>query len=254
VVERRFRDNVYDGLYTGYLVDGEMSGSGGVFVFNNERGYYAGDFRNNKRHGWGINFYANGDIYEGEWDEGFNTGQGTFLHADGGYIDSGEFYRSELNGEGKRYASGVYDAETGGFILGELLYEGYFANGELIYSTGDSGDSLNTLDMAETEGPSPTDSPQPPPLPNHVSDPVPGPGEMALRIPDINGLDSAEVVVYTKNTYGARIVEAVAFIDKSELPYPVIVKKNGRTGFIKFFMSVAGGDEELLADIDVSDW
>ena len=37
---------------------------------------YVGDFVNGQRHGLGSYFYANGDLYEGQWENDQKNGQG----------------------------------------------------------------------------------------------------------------------------------------------------------------------------------
>ncbi len=39
---------------------------------------YVGDWKNNKKNGFGIQYYSNGDKYEGGWVENKRHGQGTF--------------------------------------------------------------------------------------------------------------------------------------------------------------------------------
>ena len=44
---------------------------------------YEGNFDNNKRHGRGRIRYASGEEYRGEWFNGFMTGYGTYNFQDG---------------------------------------------------------------------------------------------------------------------------------------------------------------------------
>jgi len=39
---------------------------------------YIGDWKDNKKSGFGIQFYQNGDKYEGGWENNMRHGQGTF--------------------------------------------------------------------------------------------------------------------------------------------------------------------------------
>lgn len=44
---------------------------------------YVGDWANDKKDGYGTNYFRNGDEYEGEWFEGKMSGWGRMTYADG---------------------------------------------------------------------------------------------------------------------------------------------------------------------------
>ena len=56
-----------------------------------EGGKYMGEFKNNKRHGYGAYTWASGNKYVGEYKNGKIHGQGTFSRPDGTIIHSGEW-------------------------------------------------------------------------------------------------------------------------------------------------------------------
>jgi len=67
---------------------------------------YEGEWENNLKHGEGTYIWANGDKYEGEWKDGKKHGDGTYTWADGGkYI--GEWKDDVRHGRGTHtYANG----------------------------------------------------------------------------------------------------------------------------------------------------
>ena len=73
---------------------------------------YAGEFKNNKKHGQGTYTVSNGDQYIGEFKDGTFNGQGTYTFANGGRY-TGDFK------DGKRTGQGVFTRADGGIIVGE---------------------------------------------------------------------------------------------------------------------------------------
>ena len=45
---------------------------------------YFGELLNGNRNGYGVNLFAAGHIYRGEWKENKRNGKGTFISSDGG--------------------------------------------------------------------------------------------------------------------------------------------------------------------------
>lgn len=77
--------------------------------------YYAGDFKNDYRHGKGTAYYVNGDIYVGDWTEDAMSGEGTYYF---GGKSTGEYYEGQwanntMNGKG------VYVTANGKKISGK---------------------------------------------------------------------------------------------------------------------------------------
>lgn len=65
---------------------------------------YEGEYQDNEMHGWGIYTYADGDYYEGEFRHGKPHGKGTYYHASGqkteGYFHNGRYVGPEpIQGE-----------------------------------------------------------------------------------------------------------------------------------------------------------
>lgn len=58
-----------------------MEGSGHVRY--NDGSSYVGEFREGKKHGYGLWISCNGSRYEGYWFEGERDGVGTFIGRDG---------------------------------------------------------------------------------------------------------------------------------------------------------------------------
>ena len=46
--------------------------------------FFDGDWQNDKMHGFGVYNYANGDIYEGEWENNFHSSPLTRIKTTGG--------------------------------------------------------------------------------------------------------------------------------------------------------------------------
>ncbi len=80
----------------------------GCYVADEQlQGVYSGQCQGSKAHGWGkAEGSATGDVYEGEFKEGFLEGKGTYVWSDGDkYI--GEFKNSMAEGRGVLiYANG----------------------------------------------------------------------------------------------------------------------------------------------------
>ena len=73
---------------------------------------YAGEFKNNKKHGQGTYTVANGDQYIGEFKDGTFNGQGTYSFANGSRY-AGDFK------DGKRSGQGVFSRADGSVAVGE---------------------------------------------------------------------------------------------------------------------------------------
>ena len=73
---------------------------------------YAGEFKNNKKHGQGTYTVANGDQYSGEFKDGTFNGQGTYSFANGSRY-AGDFK------DGKRSGQGAFTRTDGGVVVGE---------------------------------------------------------------------------------------------------------------------------------------
>jgi len=76
---------------------------------------YSGGWINNKKEGYGANFYSSGNRYEGEWYEGERSGWGRMSYTDGSVYE-GEWLNDKRNGlglhileDGNRYEGNWYN-------------------------------------------------------------------------------------------------------------------------------------------------
>ena len=68
--------------YEGNMVSGVMEGQGTLWW--KDGSYYTGQFHNNMKDQFGAIFYANGDIFSGEWsEEKKNTPTGMYMFGQG---------------------------------------------------------------------------------------------------------------------------------------------------------------------------
>ena len=104
--------------------------------FKNES-QYKGQMRQNKeksrseRHGYGVNKWTNGAVYEGEWRNNQTNGKGTFWHS-GGDIYIGEFLNDQAHG------FGVYIHKNGSRYEGDWVHDVQQGQGEEIWIDGAS--------------------------------------------------------------------------------------------------------------------
>jgi hypothetical protein len=95
---------------------------------------YKGEWQNNKKHGYGIQVWANGNKYEGDWSRGFREGHGVF------WVKKNKKLQKQYAGNWKR---GLKDG-LGVFFYGNGdRYEGNWGNGvrqgrgTLFFANGD---------------------------------------------------------------------------------------------------------------------
>jgi len=72
-----------------------------IYYYAN-RDVYKGEYKNGKRNGKGILYFGNGNRYEGEWKDDKRNGEGIFYYANGNRYD-GEFKDDKINGKGIYY-------------------------------------------------------------------------------------------------------------------------------------------------------
>lgn len=75
---------------------------------------YKGQFFQGKRHGVGIYYYSNGDVYGGQWSNDLFDGYGFYI------FNSGERYEGELK-NGKKHGKGKY------YYINGSIYDGSWA-------------------------------------------------------------------------------------------------------------------------------
>jgi hypothetical protein len=122
--------------YWGKWKDGKAEGTG-VLYFNDGSTMYQGNFSNDKKNGFGIQAWSDGNRYEGNWIDDNRTGQGTFYWKDGDkYV--GQFLNGQTTENGvttrkaipKLCISGDCYNGYGKFGFTNAVYEGYFKNGK----------------------------------------------------------------------------------------------------------------------------
>ena len=102
-------------------------------------GIYEGEFLNGKQHGNGKYISADGYEYSGQWVNGIIEGEGTAKYSDGS-IYTGSFKESKPNGIGKLVFL------NGGSYEGTWENGNFHGKGTIIYSNGDNytGNFKNT--------------------------------------------------------------------------------------------------------------
>ena len=116
----------------------------GTVTFDNGE-KYAGEWKDDKKHGQGTTIFATGETYVGEWKDNKAHGQGTFTSV------NGDKYVGE-NRDHKRHGQGTYTRANGDKYVGEfsddkrhgqgtlyaadgtILQEGYWERGEFVRS------------------------------------------------------------------------------------------------------------------------
>ena len=106
--------NKYKIKYCGDFVNGKFEGNGILYYNFKEKNFYEGEFKDNKRHGYGKYYEANKLIYEGEFKDDKYDGEGTIYYENGSYYKGG-FANNKKNGEGVIYDKNNYILEEGQF-------------------------------------------------------------------------------------------------------------------------------------------
>ena len=99
---------------------------------------YVGEYKNDKKHGWGTYIYPDGEKYVGEYKDGKRHGQGTYTFA------NGSKWVGEIR-ENKREGYGItYHAD------GSIKQEGIFKDGKFLYTQKKSKIDKPTLLLLKT--------------------------------------------------------------------------------------------------------
>ena len=84
--------------YKGNWLNGKMEGLGKYTLSEGE--FYYGHFKNNIPNGHGIRKFANGDLYDGQYVDGYQTGTGMFICQEQGWKYEGEWVMGRMTGQG----------------------------------------------------------------------------------------------------------------------------------------------------------
>tara|TARA_B100000767_G_C19741245_1_gene526264 strand:+ start:41 stop:1870 length:1830 start_codon:yes stop_codon:yes gene_type:complete len=139
--------------YSGNYLNGKYHGKG-IMIFKTGS-KYDGDWENGKYHGKGIMIYSDGSKYDGDWENGEKSGKGVFndrVHEDfnpEGDIYEGEFSDGLENGNGIKYYGGIFQSAK--------KYEGTFKDGlengkgKILFENGDffEGEIFNGISWDE---------------------------------------------------------------------------------------------------------
>jgi hypothetical protein len=112
--------------------DGSYKGKGQKWRTSHK---YTGSWKDNMKHGFGIQVYENGDKYEGGWHENTRNGQGTLW-----VRDQKKSLRRRYTGD---WLSDMKEGRGTMFYENEDRYDGYWSQnqptgeGRMIYSNGD---------------------------------------------------------------------------------------------------------------------
>ena len=134
-------------FYEGDVLNGQKHGRGILMdslwdeVQNDfvECKVYEGDFKNDKKDVFGIEFNSDGEkVYEGNWKDDKYNGKGKY-YSDGSLYYQGSWMNGTPHGEGE-----IYDVDTE-----ELIYEGKVNNGLIVMD----GDTYKILETDEDDDP-----------------------------------------------------------------------------------------------------
>jgi len=95
---------------------------------------YIGDWKENKKNGFGIQHFGNGDKYEGDWEDNTRSGHGTL------WVMEGKKLRREYTG---RWVNDKKSGRGTMYFKNEDRYDGFWLNdlphgeGRMIYQNGD---------------------------------------------------------------------------------------------------------------------
>ncbi|XP_010129406.1 PREDICTED: radial spoke head 10 homolog B-like [Buceros rhinoceros silvestris] len=135
-----FKSGTHPVSYIGYWCKGKRHGKGTIYYDQEHTSWYAGDWVNNIKEGWGMRCYKSGNTYEGQWEKNVRHGKGRmrWLTANQEYM--GQWVHGVQHGHGthiwilKRMPVSQYPLRNeyiGDFVNGER--HGY---GKFIYASG----------------------------------------------------------------------------------------------------------------------
>lgn len=159
-----------------YWVGKSIMGEDGSFTGQRTSGAsYDGEWHGNKKHGYGVQVFPNGEKYEGQWGHGLRNGEGTLwvpissktkklrkLYV-GGWRDdkwhgrgtcffkNGEFFQGSWD-EGKMNGNGTLRYSNGDLYIGNWVNGMRSGNGTLNKANGDCYEGYWLVDKREGSG------------------------------------------------------------------------------------------------------
>ena len=114
--------------YEGEWKEDKRCGFGKILYANGDR--YEGEWLDNLRHGQGKFYYTNGNFYEGEWLDDLKHGQGKFYYTNGNFYEGGWL-------SNKKEGVGTYIFANGTRYDGELKNDKINGRGICHYADGE---------------------------------------------------------------------------------------------------------------------
>ena len=109
--------DVYEGEYLSFNQGEEMRHGRGTLTEGNSKDIYEGDWKYDKKHGYGKKTFQDGQVREGSWlDEKLHGSSCKIINADGD-IYEGEVCNDKMNGQGKFIFKDTGDTYEGSFKL-----------------------------------------------------------------------------------------------------------------------------------------
>ncbi|CAN8191909.1 unnamed protein product [Coccothraustes coccothraustes] len=130
-----FRSGTHPISYIGYWCNGKRHGKGTIYYDQEQTSWYAGDWVNNVREGWGFRRYRSGNTYFGQWKKNLRHGHGKMIWLTDNQEYEGEWECGMQHGSGmhlwllKRMETSKYslwNEYSGDFVKGERHGHGTF--------------------------------------------------------------------------------------------------------------------------------
>ncbi|XP_014162251.1 radial spoke head 10 homolog B [Geospiza fortis] len=136
-----FRSGTHPIFYTGFWCNGKRHGKGTIYYDQEQTSWYAGDWVNNVREGWGFRRYRSGNTYFGQWKKNLRHGHGKMIWQADKQEYEGEWECGLQHGSGMHtwffkttdtsFKSSLWNEYSGNFVKGERHGHGTF-----LYSDG----------------------------------------------------------------------------------------------------------------------
>uniref|UniRef100_A0A8C3MBL9 Uncharacterized protein n=1 Tax=Geospiza parvula TaxID=87175 RepID=A0A8C3MBL9_GEOPR len=136
-----FRSGTHPIFYTGFWCNGKRHGKGTIYYDQEQTSWYAGDWVNNVREGWGFRRYRSGNTYFGQWKKNLRHGHGKMIWQADKQEYEGEWECGLQHGSGMHtwffkttdtsFKSPLWNEYSGNFVKGERHGHGTF-----LYSDG----------------------------------------------------------------------------------------------------------------------